>query len=118
VLADGISHTFGAGQSIAAGEIIVVAKLATTYAALPGVQVFQWTSGDLSNGGETLTLRDASGNVIDQVAYDDAAPWPLTPDGGGPSLSLLSPGDDNSVATNWAASAADGGTPGAVNFSP
>jgi len=121
-LADGISHTFGAGQSIAAGEIIVVAKTAATYAALPGVQVFQWTSGDLSNGGETLTLKDASGNVIDQVAYDDdgaaVPPWPTTPDGGGPSLSLLAPGNDNSVATTWAASAADGGTPGAVNFPP
>ncbi len=119
-LADGISHTFGAGQSIAAGEIIVVAKTAATYAALPGVQVFQWTSGDLSNGGETLTIRDASANVIDQVAYDDdgaaVPPWPTTPDGGGPSLSLLSPAGNNNVATSWAASTQNGGTPGAVNF--
>ncbi len=120
VLADGISHTFGAGQSIAAGEIVVVAKTAATYAALPGVQVWQWTSGDLSNGGETLTLKDASGNVIDQVTYDDdgaaVPPWPTTPDGGGPSLSLLTTSSNNNVASSWAASTQNGGTPGAVNF--
>ena len=28
------------------------------------------------------------------VDYDDAAPWPLTPDGDGPSLELLDPSQD------------------------
>jgi hypothetical protein len=111
----GIAYTFPTGASIAAGEYILVAKTAATYTG--GVyQVFDWDDAQsLSNGGEAVTLADRFGNVADSVTYADIAPWPTTPDGTGPSLSLLDPALDNSVATNWAASAANGGTPGAVN---
>ncbi len=113
----GITYTFPEGASIAAGEIIVVAKAAGSYtAALPGIQVFQWTSGSLDNGGEQLALLDADGNDIDRLTYDDVAPWPTEPDGTGPSLSLLATNLDNALAASWAASAAANGTPGAVNF--
>ena len=116
-LRDGVEFTFPGGASLAPGAFLVVAKTAATYAALPpGVPVFQWTSGDLSNGGEALTLADENGNPVDSLTYDDAAPWPTLPDGAGPSLSLLAPGLDNADAANWAASAANGGTPGAANF--
>jgi len=115
---EGITFTFPDGAEIAAGEIIVIAKAAGSYtAALPGIQVFQWTSGDLSNGGETLALLDTNSNDIDRVLYDDAAPWPTGPDGNdGTSLSLLATNLDNSAAASWAASTAANGTPGAVNF--
>ena len=115
----GITYTFPDGASIAAGEIIIIAKAAGSYsAALPGIQVFQWTSGDLSNGGETLTLRDADANIVDTVAYDDEPVlfWPTGPDGTGPSLSLLATNLDNNAVASWAASTAANGTPGAVNF--
>ncbi|MBP6789745.1 MAG: CotH kinase family protein, partial [Candidatus Promineofilum sp.] len=114
----GITYTFPDGASIAAGEIIVVAKAAGSYsAALPGIQVFQWTSGSLDNGGETVTLLDDNANEIDRVAYDDAAPWPTGPDGNdGTSLSLLATNLDNNAVASWAASTGIGGTPGAVNF--
>ena len=114
----GITYTFPDGTSIAAGEIIVVAKAAGSYsAALPGIQVFQWTSGSLDNGGETVTLLDDNANEIDRVAYDDdPLTWPATPDGGGPSLSLLATNLDNNAVASWAASTAANGTPGAVNF--
>ena len=115
-LRDGVEFTFPNGASLDPGAMLLVAKTAATYAALPGVPVFQWTSGDLSNGGETLTLADENGNPVDSLTYDDAAPWPTLPDGSGPSLSLLAPGLDNADAANWAASAATGGTPGAANF--
>jgi len=115
---EGITFTFPDGAEIAAGEIIVIAKAAGSYtAALPGIQVFQWTSGDLSNGGETLALLDTNSNDIDRVLYDDAAPWPTGSDGNdGTSLSLLATNLDNSAAASWAASTAANGTPGAVNF--
>ncbi len=115
---NGISHTFPAGASIAAGEYVVVAKTAATYAG-QGYQVFQWSDGDLSNGGETLSLTDGLTGIIDAVAYDDEGAWPTAPDGGGPSLSLLSPALDNSLAASWAASVTTGGSPGAANaFTP
>jgi hypothetical protein len=71
----------------------------------------------LSNGGEEVTLVNASATVVDDLTYDDAVPWPLTPDGiaPGPSLELTSLTADNSVAANWAASTVPYGTPKAVN---
>ena len=84
-----------------------------------GYDVYQWATGDnLSNGGETVTLKDTFNQTVDTVSYDDVAPWPTEPDGSGPSLALLDPALDNSAAANWAKSREDGGTPGAVNFPP
>ncbi len=71
--------------------------------------------GGLSGGGETITLLDVNGNVVDQVSYDDAAPWPVEADGDGFSLALRDPSWDNSNAGSWAASDQLGGTPGAAN---
>jgi hypothetical protein len=73
------------------------------------------TGWDLSNGGEAITLSNSSGTVVDAVTYDDASPWPMEPDGSGPSLELTSPSLDNSQGANWHASADNGGTPGAEN---
>ncbi|MBB5351931.1 hypothetical protein HNR46_002170 [Haloferula luteola] len=69
---------------------------------------------NLSNGGERIVLTAADGSVIRDFTYDDAAPWPVSPDGDGPSLELISPFDapDHGVGTNWRASTEDGGTPG------
>jgi hypothetical protein len=61
-------------------------------------------------------LTDASGGLITSFTYDDQAPWPLTPDGDGPSLVI---NDENAdldpnIGTNWRASAASGGSPGSA----
>ncbi len=109
----GIDYTFAAGASIAAGEHIVIAANAATYSGT--YQTFQWTAGELADDGETLTLTDNYARTVDEVAYGDTGDWPSAPDGGGPSLALRNPADDNSVATNWAASNELGGTPGAAN---
>lgn len=114
----GVSFTFPSGASIAAGEYIVLAQTATTYAG-NGYQVFGWDAGTgLENGGETIALLDPDGDTVDSVPYDDdsATGWPTTPDSGGPSLSLLDPSFNNTLAASWAASLAANGTPGAVNF--
>jgi len=66
-----------------------------------GVNVYQWTSGSLSNGGEDIILNDKYGRMIDSVNYDDYTPWPTEPDGHGPSLTLCNPDLDNSLAENW-----------------
>lgn len=72
------------------------------------------TSNKLSNSGETIRLiYDQSGSniTIDEVTYDDGGSWPSGPDGNGPSLELIHYSLDNSVATNWKESGADGGSP-------
>ena len=76
---------------------------------------FSYAGTSLSNGGEQVRLVDAAAGVVDDVVYDDAAPWPVAPDGFGPSLELSSLGDDNALATSWHASTVDFGTPGAAN---
>jgi len=68
----------------------------------------------LANGGETLKLEDASNGTIREFRYQDESPWPLGPDGNGPSLILINPllNPDPSLASNWRPSAENGGNPG------
>ena len=69
---------------------------------------------NLSNSGEQITVLAADGSVIQDFVYDDGPPWPVTPDGDGPSMELVSPfsSPDHTVAANWRASMAPAGTPG------
>ena len=60
-------------------------------------------SGALSNGGETITLRDATGQTIQQFAYDDTAPWPTSTDGGGASLNVVNTEGNYDLSSNWIA---------------
>ena len=72
----------------------------------------QWAGG-LSNGGETLVLNNAFGETLHEFTYDDAAPWPTSPDGGGASLNVVDFEGDYNLSGNWVASAP---TPGVADF--
>lgn len=113
---EGHSWTVPAGTQVTAGGFLVLAESLADFRALfPSVE---GVLGDLDFGlagsGELLQLVTADGVMVDAVAYDDAPPWPVEPDGGGPTLELLDPALDNALGTSWAASFAHG-TPGAVN---
>lgn len=66
----------------------------------------------LGNGGDTLRLFRPDGTLALSVTYDDAAPWPQTPDGGGFTLELIAPDADPNQPGSWRASPTLGGTPG------
>jgi hypothetical protein len=68
----------------------------------------------LSGGGDQVRIFDNAGVLIDSVKYDDGDPWPVEPDGNGPTLELINPTLDNLLYESWAAST-DNGTPGAQN---
>ncbi|HEX7358118.1 MAG TPA: CotH kinase family protein, partial [Ignavibacteriaceae bacterium] len=68
----------------------------------------------LSGGGELLMLLDQNLNVIDSLTYDDKSPWPVEPDGDGPTLALINPDYDNHLPQSWASSN-EHGTPGSIN---
>lgn len=113
-ITDGVVFTFPVGAQIAPLSFVLVAKTAATYAAA-GCPVYQWSSGNLNNAGETVRIANASNQEIDLVAYGDSAPWPTLPDGFGPSLELRSANLNNGLASSWAASAAVGGSPCLIN---
>ena len=112
----GIEFTFGDNVTLAAGGYLVLAKDPDSiedYYSITGV--YGPFDGNLGNSGELVQLADADGTVADYVEYADVAPWPTGPDGNGPSLELIDPADDNSLAESWQASSDLGGTPGAEN---
>ena len=79
--------------------------------SLPVAGVFA-TNSRLSNGGEDLTIVDGDGRVVVNLGYGDSEPWPVSPDGFGPSLVLADTDGDPSDPSNWRASNLPGGTPG------
>ncbi len=115
---DGIIFDFSlhsSVQTINPGErILLVSNLAAFNARHPGVPVAGVFAGasNISNSGERLELLPASGPAIFDFVFDDASPWPVSPDGGGTTLVLINPAADPANPANWRASVVAGGTPG------
>lgn len=68
----------------------------------------------LSSKGEIIRLYDQNNKLYLSMHYDHTSPWPLEPDGGGPTLELIKPGTDLNNGANWEASCVLG-TPGRPN---
>ncbi|MEM9566311.1 MAG: lamin tail domain-containing protein, partial [Actinomycetota bacterium] len=117
---EAIEFVFPAGTSIDPGAYLVVAHDETAFAERYGENPdFEFDDGKLKNSSELIELRNGSGDVIDQLEYNDDPPWPGSADGEGRSLekldlSLTNAGDDTD-ADNWLASPTENGTPGAEN---
>ena len=104
-LDDGVEYTFPAGTTLAAGGYLAVAQDAAALRALhPGATVLGNFDRDLGDGSDRVLLKDARGNVADEVRYYDGGRWPEYADGGGASLELRDPDADNTVPESWAAS--------------
>ncbi|MCA9234056.1 MAG: CotH kinase family protein [Planctomycetales bacterium] len=117
-LSGGVTFDFSTGgiTSLQPGATVLLVSNITAFEARYGdtLPVAGEFSGHLSNGGEQLVLLDSSAQTIHDFVYDDAAPWPLTPDGDGPSLEVVSVAGNYNSGANWQASATAGGTPGVV----
>lgn len=111
----GISICFSSSDVIAAHGYLVISPDPAQYGITYDLTTDNVYSGNLSNGGETLTLKDESNTTIDSVTYEDSSPWPTSPDGNGPSLELKNPSMDGSQVASWGASLNAGGTPAAQN---
>ncbi len=82
-LTSAIHYTFPTGASIGPGEFLVVARDPARLAAVSAYGLMQATlygpySGQLSNQGETLNLRNALDEKVDSVTYSSAFPWPIS----------------------------------------
>ena len=108
-------YTFG-NINLAAGERIVVARTPAAFQSVYGASINLAPTGygtaSLSNSGERIALVGPFGVTIQDFTYDDNAPWPISPDGGGPSLEIIDPLGDPANPANWRASASTGGSPG------
>ncbi|HUN81240.1 MAG TPA: lamin tail domain-containing protein, partial [Phycisphaerae bacterium] len=114
---DGVALTIPAGTVILPSDFVLFVRNDAGFRATYGGHRYiggQY-SGELSNQGEQISLRDPGGRLVDEVSYEDVAPWPTSADGAGMSLERIDPNQPGSLASNWAASLAAGGTPGAVN---
>ncbi len=115
----GVNFTFPVGATLAANAtVLIVHNTAAFNARYGGGKPIAgaWVTGNkLSNGGDQLNIKYGDAALpFYTMTYDDIAPWPLTPDGSGPSLVLLAPETrpNPSVGSNWRASYSPGGNPG------
>ncbi len=120
---DGVTFSFG-NEVLAPGESAVVVEDVAAFELRYGesIRVLGQWSGGLSAGGETLQLADATGEILVDVTYDDAIPWPERADGAGASLELINPTNtpaaQYSKPYSWRGSTNFGGSPAAVGTAP
>ncbi|MFC1652175.1 lamin tail domain-containing protein, partial [Planctomycetota bacterium] len=115
----GINFTFSAQIMEPNQSVLLVRDLDAFTAAygteLPVVGQYQ---GSLDNGGENITLADATGQTILDFAYQDA--WFPSTDGDGLSLTIRSEAVSDPATYNainaWYPSLDIGGSPGQVEF--
>ncbi len=129
----GVSFNFPDITIAAHAYLVVAADQAAFSSKYPLVTNFVagW-SGHLANGSESIELINSQGEVIDLVTYSDDNQWDkriLGPldynhrgwlwsgqhDGLGKSLELINQNMPNEHGSNWQASIANQGTPGAEN---
>jgi hypothetical protein len=126
-VSDGIEFEFPANSPLTMlpGQRVILTKNINQFNAafgafVPfGTKVFEWDTGGLDNGGETVQLNrpgtvDAL-NVLqyvreDRVNYSDVTPWPAAADGGGASLTKIREAEYGNDYINWAAAAPSPGT--------
>ncbi len=97
----GIEYTFPDGTKIAANGYLVIAQNPNALKAKYGANSLGPWTGILSNQGDTLTLRDGAGDVINKVEYQLGFPWPTVGDPPGYSIELVNPSFDNDLGGNW-----------------
>ncbi|MBU0679276.1 MAG: lamin tail domain-containing protein [Verrucomicrobia bacterium] len=116
-LTGGVDFTFPAGQIMTKGRHTLVVgtdpvQFRNIYEVPFDIAIFGPYTGVLDNAGESIKLRrpgDSETNlvpyvVVDQVDYDDVMPWPVEPDGTGPSLERIDDWSYGNDPINWRAS--------------
>jgi len=115
---DNISNqfVFPNGTMLAAKEYLVICRDTTKFRLLyPNhTKMIGNLNFGLSSDGDVVILKDAAGNIVDEVTFSSGGGWPSQPNGSGSTLSLINPQLDNSLAESWRASSLYG-TPGYLN---
>lgn len=117
----GIDFQFPPGTYLPAGQRALLVNNREAFLSRYGPSVEPAIFGEfgsdtnLSNKGERLALEDALGENIFSFPYEDEAPWPIPPDGEGPSLVLVdplgTPEKELDEGSRWRTSHLDHGAP-------
>ncbi|MCW1886299.1 lamin tail domain-containing protein [Luteolibacter flavescens] len=113
----GLTFTFGE-KTLPLGGTILLVKNAAAFVARYGTEipVDGVYDGSLDNGGERLRLKNAQGQTLFDITYDDG--WHPASDGEGHSLvpvDLAAPLSAFASASGWRASTRIHGSPGATD---
>jgi hypothetical protein len=113
---NGLGYTFPTNTTIGPNQVLLLvstnpAFFRTKYGVPAAVQVLGPVSGSLQNSGETLSLQapDSPNTngvpyvTVEEVRYNNKAPWPPDADGSGPSLQRLSALAFGNDPINWTA---------------
>jgi hypothetical protein len=105
------------------GRVVIVGNQAAflfRYGSNPQVKIAGAFNGNLSNGGELLTVRAANNSLIAQFTWSDLEPWPVAADGAGYSMVLNNPAANPvyGVGSSWRPSAQIGGGAGLADSTP
>lgn len=116
ILSGNISFTFPAETIIPADGFLVVAKNPAALQSITGRPGFLGPfTGQLSNTGDKIALKNKAGRLMDEVSYRIDAPWPTGPAGSGASLAKKATFTATANPANWHPGPI-GGTPGWHNF--
>ena len=108
-----VERVFPAGTRIEPGAFLVLAGRSGDFRGRYGFDPDGYFEGRLNGSGGVLRLRDERRALRLGMEYSDREPWPVAAAGTGHSIVLVRPslGVDDPAA--WAASAREGGSPGA-----
>ena len=113
---DGVGFTFPTGTTLAPLSRLVLVENEIAFTARYGsaINIAGQYAGRLDNGGEQIELLDWQGDMIKAFDYGNGGKWPVSADGEGSSLRLLTPLENppHSNPEFWGASSLIGGTPG------
>jgi hypothetical protein len=93
-------------------DTISPAQFRAFYGVPASIEIFNY-HGELDNDADTIVLKRpgtpetgtgfVSSIVVEQVKYNDSAPWPLAADGGGKALHRISNAAYADDPANWQA---------------
>ena len=116
---NGNAFTFSSGTTILADSFLVIFQDEVLFdAEFPDIEnkVGPVAFG-LSSEDDIISIYGSDGIIFQSVGYDNEAPYPLTPDGGGMALQLVNVLENLNEGTNWMESC-PGGSPGMDYFFP
>lgn len=96
------TYTFPMGSLLQPDEYIILCSDSLLFHSQnPEIPVYGQFNFSLSNSNEALTVLNYFNESVLSMHYYDSSPWPVSPDGQGPTLEFLADSLDPSLSSNW-----------------